>query len=84
MGAATWFFSALAAFSIARIIPRGRRSSYLRELTMAVLAAAVFGAIATALDFGGWRAPDWRAALFVLAGAATFIGSYRALRLLRT
>jgi len=84
MGAATWLFSALAVFSIARIVPRGRRSNYLRELTIAVLAAAVFGAIATALDFGGWRAADWRAALFVLFGAATVLGTYRALRLVRT
>ena len=53
-------------------------------MTIAILAASVFGAIATALDFGGWRAADWRAALFVLFGAATVLGTYRMLRLVRT
>ncbi len=83
MGAISWFLSALAVFSIARIVPRGRPSNYLLELTVAILAALVFGATATALDFGGWRAADWRAAVFVLLGAASLLGGYRAMHLMR-
>ena len=83
MGAAGWFFSALAVFFIARIIPSGRRRDYLHELTIAVLAALIFGALATALDFGGWRAADWRAAVFVLLGASALVGAYRLVRLTR-
>lgn len=81
MGAVSWAVSALAIFGIARIVRSGRRSDYLRELLVALMAAAVFGAIATALDFGGWRALDWRSAVFVLLGALTAVGGYRALRL---
>jgi hypothetical protein len=53
----------------------------LRELLVILTAAALFGAVATALDFGGWRTLDWRSAVFVLLGAMTAIGGYRALRL---
>jgi hypothetical protein len=83
MGAVTWLLSALAVFAIARIIPSGRRSDYLRELLVILMAGLVFGAIATALDFGGWRALDWRSSTFVLLGAMTAAGTYRALRLAR-
>jgi hypothetical protein len=83
MGAVTWLLSALAVFAIARIIPSGRRSDYLRELLVILMAGLVFGAIATALDFGGWRALDWRSSTFVLFGAMTAVGAYRALRLAR-
>jgi hypothetical protein len=83
MGAVTWLLSALAVFAIARIIPSGRRSDYLRELLVILMAGLVFGAIATALDFGGWRALDWRSSTFVLLGAMTAVGSYRAVRLAR-
>ena len=83
MGAVSWLLSALAVFAIARIIPSGRRSDYLRELLVILMAVAVFGAIATALDFGGWRALDWRSSTFVLLGAMTAVGAYRAIRLAR-
>jgi hypothetical protein len=79
MGAVSWLLSALAVFGIARIIPSGRRSNYLRELLVALMAATLFGTIATALDFGGWRTLDWRSALFVFLGALTAVGGYRAL-----
>ena len=81
MGAASWLLSALAVFAIARIVPSGRRSDYLRELLVILTAATLFGAIATALDFGGWRTLEWRSAVFVLLGALTSVGGYRALRL---
>ena len=83
MGAVSWLLSALAVFAIARIIPSGRRSDYLRELLVILMAVTVFGAIATALDFGGWRALDWRSSTFVLLGAMTAVGCYRAVRLAR-
>ena len=44
MGAVTWLLSALAVFAIARIIPSGRRSDYLRELLVILMAGLVFGA----------------------------------------
>lgn len=56
---------------------------YLRELLVVLMAATVFGAIATALDFGGWRALDWRSSIFVLLGAMIAVGCYRAVRLAR-
>ena len=83
MGAVSWLLAALAVFAIARIIPSGRQSDYLRELLVILLAATVFAATATALDFGGWRALDWRSSTFVLLGALTVVGGYRALRLAR-
>ncbi len=83
MGAVSWLLSALAVFAIARIIPAGRRMDYLRELLVVLMAATVFGAIATALDFGGWRALDWRSSIFVLLGAMIAVGCYRAVRLVR-
>jgi hypothetical protein len=83
MGVAAWLLSALAVFVIARIVPPGRDSNYLTELLAAVVAAGAAGAIATALDFGGWAALDWRAVLFTLLIAATAVGSVRAARLVR-
>jgi hypothetical protein len=81
MGAAAWLLSALAVFAIARIVPSGRRPDYLRELLVILTAAALFAAVATALDFGGWRTLDWRSEVFVLLGATAAAGGYRALRL---
>ena len=83
MGAASWFLSALAVFAIARLIPSGRRSDYLRELLVALVAAILFAAIATVLDFGGWSALDWRSSTFVLLGGLMAVGCYRAVRLAR-
>ena len=83
MGAALWITSALSLFVIARIVPAGRTRSYLGELGAAIAAAIVFGALATALDFGGWRDPDWRAIAFVIFGTAAATGAQRALRLAR-
>jgi hypothetical protein len=35
------------------------------------------GVTATALDFGGWNEPDWRAGLFVFLGALAAAGAIR-------
>jgi len=83
MGAAIWLASALSIFFVARIVPAGRARNYLTELFVAIGAALIFGVIATALDFGGWRDTDWRAALFVLLGVTAATGAQRALRLAR-
>jgi hypothetical protein len=84
MGAALWITSALSIFFVVRAIPAGRSRHYLLELAVAVAAALVFGILATALDFGGWRDPDWRALAFVLLGTGAATGAQRALRLART
>ncbi len=79
MGAALWFAAALSAFFVARMVPAGRRHDYLYELLLAILASLICGSLATALDFGGWREAEWRAALFALCGALAVIAAYRAL-----
>src|SRR5205085_2010162 len=84
MGAALWVASALFVFFVARIVPPGRRQGYLLELVIALTAALLCGVIATALDFGGWREPDWRAAIFALLGALAAVGIYRSALLVRS
>jgi hypothetical protein len=83
MGAALWLASALSIFFAARIVPSGRSHNYFTELIVAVAAALACGILATAVDFGGWRDPDWRAVVFVLLGASAATGAHRALRLAR-
>lgn len=77
MGLAVWFVSGLAAFFFARIVPFARGRGWLAELLTALVSAAGFGLIASALDFAGWREPDWRAALFVFLGAFAAAGCCR-------
>jgi hypothetical protein len=61
----------------ARIIPLSRRRGWIGELTVSVSTALLLGIVATALDFGGWREPDWRAGLFAFLGAFAAIGIFR-------
>lgn len=77
MGIALWVLSGAAAFLLARIIPQGRRPAWLGELLVSLATGLALGVAATALDFGGWREPDWRAALFVLFGAMTAAAGFR-------
>ena len=77
MGLAIWFASGLAAWVLARIIPFARRRGWLGELLVALIAAVIFGLTATALDFAGWREPDWRAGLFAFFGAFAATGVFR-------
>jgi uncharacterized membrane protein YeaQ/YmgE (transglycosylase-associated protein family) len=77
MGIVLWLVSGAAAWASARIIPLSRPRGWIGELLVSVLAALAFGAVATALDFGGWREPDWRAGLFAVFGAFTAIGAFR-------
>jgi hypothetical protein len=77
MGIAFWLLSGAIAFVIARIVPFGRGSRRIGEFTVSVCAAALLGLAATAMDFGGWREPDWRAALFAFFGALAAAGLWR-------
>lgn len=68
MGITSWLVSGLTMFALARIIPTGR-GRWWSELIVMLVTALVCGFAATALDFGGWRELDWRAAAFCAAGA---------------
>lgn len=83
MGAALWVTSALSVFLVARTVPPGRPRGYLTELALVLVSAVLLGFVATALDFGGWRDPDWRAGAFATLGSAAAAGAFRAVRLAR-
>ncbi len=76
MGIAFWTVAAVAAFLLARLAP-WRRRGVAGELALSIVTALILGVAATALDFGGWREPDWRSALFALFGALAAIGLRR-------
>ena len=78
MGAALWAAAGVVVFFIARIVPLRRTPRWWPELVVAVAAALAAGAIATALDFGGWNEPDWRAGVFALLVSAAAAGAMRA------
>jgi membrane protease YdiL (CAAX protease family) len=77
VGIALWVVCGAAAFFIARIIPAGRNQRRAAELIAAVVTSFLFGVIATALDFGGWKELDWRCGLFVFFGAFAACGLVR-------
>ena len=70
-----WIVAGGAAWIIARIIPAGRRSW--GEAIAALVISMIAGAAATAMDFGGWNEPDWRAIAFVFFCAAAAIAVVR-------
>jgi uncharacterized membrane protein YeaQ/YmgE (transglycosylase-associated protein family) len=78
MGIASWVVSGIAAFLVARIVPISRQTHWKTELVTAVLGALIAGLAATALDFGGWRELDWRAATFSFFAALSLAGAARA------
>jgi uncharacterized membrane protein YeaQ/YmgE (transglycosylase-associated protein family) len=80
MGLVVWLAGGIVAAALARIVPRGRTRAWLGETAAAVVTAILLGLLATALDFGGWREPDWRAGLFAFFGALAAAGSARAVR----
>ena len=84
MGIALWSGCALVAFFVVRRVPYARPAGWIGELFTALISAVAMGVVATALDFGGWKEPDWRAALFVTSGCAAMIGIVRLIRTLRT
>lgn len=77
MGLALWVAAGVAAAAISRFVIYGRPDAWLLEALAAAVTAIVFGVVATALDFGGWREVDWRAGLFAFAGAALVIALMR-------
>ncbi|MBV8518532.1 MAG: hypothetical protein JO197_14130 [Acidobacteria bacterium] len=77
MGAALWLGCGVLAFLVARIVPFSRRPVWLPELAVSLVISVLLGLVATALDLGGWREPDWRAAAFAGFGALAAIGLLR-------
>lgn len=77
MGIALWVVCSVAAFLLARMLPWRRRSRWRGELLVTLLAGLALGVAATALDFAGWKEPDWRAGLFVFLGALAAAGLFR-------
>ena len=68
---------------MARLFRPGRRGKWWPEALLAPVLAVAAGLAATALDFGGWSEPDWRAGLFAFLAALAGIGLFRAVRLSR-
>ena len=82
MGIALWLGCATVVFFIARRLAYARPARWTGELVTALIGALAMGVIATALDFGGWNEPDWRAGLFVFCATAAVIGALRIVLLL--
>ena len=78
-----WVIAGLGAFAAARLIRAGRPQRWVIEGPLALLVAVAAGLAATALDFGGWEEPDWRAGAFAFAAALAAIGLARAISLVR-
>jgi hypothetical protein len=81
VGSVLWMASAGAAFVLANFIPYGRVRWSVTELIASIVSALLFGAVATALNFGGWRELDPRAAVFVFFTALAVIAAVRIKRL---
>lgn len=82
MGVALWLGCAMVVFFIARRVSYARPVRWTGELVTALLGALAMGTLATALDFGGWNEPDWRAGLFVFFATAAVIGALRIILML--
>ena len=80
MGIALWVASGVFSFVLARVVPIARKRPWLPEMVIAIVTALLLGVVATKLDFGGWREPDWRAGLFAVFGSFAVIGTYRAVQ----
>ncbi len=79
VGTTLWIASGVLAGLLARIVPF-RRGGFPIEFLVSVIAAIAGGLGATALDFGGWREPDWRAGVFAFFVALAALGAMRAMR----
>jgi hypothetical protein len=80
VGIGLWLLSGLAASALARNVPLARPPRAAAELLVGLTAAFLLGLLATAMDFGGWKELDWRAALFVFLGTLAALGASRLVR----
>lgn len=80
MGTVSWVVAGLAAFLLSQIVPHARRGRHWKELMVALVAAIAGGMTATALDFGGWKVLEWRAALFAFFVTLAVMGFMRIIR----
>jgi hypothetical protein len=78
MGIGLWIGCGFVAVAVARIIPLLRPAQWLSDAWPAVVAAALAGLTATALDFGGWNEPDWRTGVFAFVSALAAVAWVRA------
>jgi hypothetical protein len=78
VGIALWIACGIVAFGVARIVPI-RRGVVAGEMVTATIAALLAGFVAIALDFGGWKEPDWRAGAFVFLVALSALAILRLL-----
>lgn len=76
MGIALWVVAGFTACAVTRPVAVGR-TRWAGELAASIAAALALGVSATALDFGGWKEPDWRAAVFAGCGALTAVALVR-------
>lgn len=83
VGIALWLFCGIGSFLLARVVPFARRNPWV-ELAITLVTALALGVLATALDFGGWNEPDWRAGLFAFLGSFAAAGAVRAVQSLAT
>jgi peptidoglycan/LPS O-acetylase OafA/YrhL len=81
MGIVIWLMAGALAFGAGMLMKSGFALRWPVELAIALAAAAVFGLIATAFDFGGWNEPEWRAAVFCFFGAGAVLAVARLARL---
>ena len=77
MGIVTWITGGLLAALIARFLPPRGTVKIPLDLGVAIASSSLLGLAATALDFGGWREADWRAAVFVTLGSLACLGALR-------
>lgn len=82
MGIALWIATGCAAFAMTRPVGLAR-TRWSRELAASIVTAVGLGIAATALDFGGWNEPDWRAGLFTGLGALAAVAAVRLASLTR-
>lgn len=78
MGLAVWLVSGIAVWGLARALSF-RRRRWWSELALALATSIAAGVTATALDFGGWSTPEWRAALFAGCASLAAVGIFRLL-----
>jgi len=75
VGVNLWMLAGGTAFALARFIPAGGMPK--AEAVATFVVANLAGLAATALDFGGWRDPDWRAGVFVFCCVAAALATIR-------